>query len=206
MKLHDISWPISESMTTYKDKKQISIVANKLFGQDKVRETMITLSSHTGTHVDAPSHFIEHGKGAEIYTLDQLCGPCVVVDLTRCNMVITKADVAALDIPYSTIILLKTKNSFLQTTHPFNPHFIYVDKEAAQYLVQYYKIKAIGIDYLGIERNQLGHETHRMFLEQNIPIIEGIRLADVQAGRYTLFCLPLLIPGCDGAPARAVIF
>ena len=86
----------------------------------------------------------------------------------------------------------------------FHYNFVYVDKSAAEYLVQI-KSVAIGIDYLGIERDQPQHDTHALLLQNNIPIIEGLRLGHVKPGYYTLMCLPLLIPGLDAAPARAIL-
>jgi len=100
--------------------------------------------------------------------------------------------------------LFKTKNSALKNNAPFDPEFIYLDKTGAKYCVEQ-KIKAVGIDYLGIERNQPGHETHALLLENNIGIIEGLRLAHAEADQYFLICLPLLIPGADASPARAIL-
>ena len=81
---------------------------------------------------------------------------------------------------------------------------MYVNASAARYLVEQ-SIRAVGIDYLGIERNQPDHETHKAFMQRNIPIVEGLRLEQVPSGTYFLWCLPLKMPGLDGAPARALL-
>lgn len=204
MKIIDISWPLSDEMTTYKDKKNIHIQPTKTFQADAVRETSITLSSHTGTHIDAPSHFMQNGKSID--QLDPLCcsGPAQVIDMTHINNCITQNDLINITIASDHIILFKTKNSNLSATAPFDYNFVYIDATAAEYLKKQ-SIRAIGIDYLGIERNQPKHETHMTFMQHNIPIIEGLRLQDIQAGIYTLWCLPIKIPGLDGAPARALL-
>lgn len=204
MKIIDISWPISDEMTTYKNKDNVLIQSTKTYEADVVRETTLTIHSHTGTHIDAPSHFIK--DGLSIDQLDPLCcsGSAQVIDMTRVSDCITKDDLITITIKSDHIILFKTKNSALSPTASFNYNFIYVDASAASYLAEQ-SIRAVGIDYLGIERNQPQHETHLTFMQHNIPIIEGLRLQDVQAGIYTLWCLPIKIPGLDGAPARALL-
>lgn len=204
MKIFDISWPLSDEMTTYKDKDNVLIQPTKTFEADNVRESTITISSHTGTHIDAPSHFIEHGTSID--QLDPLCcsGSAQVIDMTHVNDCITKNDLMSITIATNQIILFKTKNSTLSPTAPFDHTFIYVDSSAASYLAEQL-VRAVGIDYVGIERNQPQHETHLAFMQHNIPIIEGLRLQDVIAGIYTLWCLPIKIPGLDGAPARALL-
>ena len=81
---------------------------------------------------------------------------------------------------------------------------MYIENTGAQYLVEK-KVKAVGIDYLGIERNQPGHPTHSELMSNGIVVIEGLRLAHVEPGRYMIVCLPLNVIGLDGAPARAVL-
>jgi arylformamidase len=102
------------------------------------------------------------------------------------------------------IILLKTANSSLGATALFNPSFVYLEASGAHYL-QEKKIKAVGIDYLGIERAQPAHETHLQLMEHGITIIEGLRLQHVKQGRYLVCCLPLNAVGIEAAPARAVL-
>lgn len=199
----DISWPISSEMTTYKDAKNVVIAATKQFERDNVRETSIAFNSHTGTHIDAPSHFLEYGESIEHVSLTKINGPCIVLDCTDINTVITADDLAKHAIT-SSIVLLKTKNSQRSDTAPFDSQFIYLDQSGAQYFVDNGVI-AIGIDYLGIERNQPAHETHTTLLKAGIVIIEGLRLAQVTPRTYTLHCLPLHVVGSDGAPARAIL-
>lgn len=193
MEIIDISWPITANSTTYKNKN------NLIIGKDHVR-----MSVHTGTHIDAPAHFIENGETIDTINLSTLIGPCRVLDFTHIENAIGKADLVPLDIKRSERILLKTKNSMKQATDQFDQNFIYLDESGAIFLSEI-GIGCIGIDYLGIERAQQNHPTHIAFLNKKIPIIEGLRLAHVSPGNYNLICMPISLHGLEAAPARAVL-
>lgn len=205
MNIRDISWPISADTTAYKDRKVIEIIKTKNFQQDNVRETKIIMGAHSGTHVDAPSHFLKDGNTIEKIKLEQLIGPCTILELTLVQEKITADDLKKFDIKSNDIILLKTKNSERKATDVFDYDFIYLDASGAQYLADK-KIKAVGIDYLGIESKQKNHPTHKTLMNADIPIIEGLRLQDVEDDNYFFVCLPLNIIGNEAAPARAVLF
>jgi len=203
MKIYDISWPISPAITTYKNRNDVSVTDTKTWAEHMVRESQLCMSMHTGTHVDAPSHFVQDGLSIDSVPLQALVGPCVVLDMTMCNEVITRSDLQGKDLSKPRV-LLKTRNSFISPTEPFNFSFVYVDAGAAEYLAGK-EVQCVGIDYLGIERNQPDHKTHTALLSKQIPIIEGLRLESVEPGTYTLVCLPLSIEGVEAAPARAVL-
>jgi len=204
MQIIDISWPITAQMTAYKDRSVVQIKPTKTFAQDQAREAIVTLGTHTGTHVDAPTHFIEDGETVDQVSLEKLIGRCRVLDLQNVQGGITRKDLAQHTIIPGEIILLKTTNSLLSDAQLFDPEFVYLAHSGAQYLVES-KIKAVGIDYLGIERNQPAHKTHIELLKHEIPIIEGLRLALVDVGIYQFICLPLNMPGLEAAPARALL-
>lgn len=205
MKVIDISWPISAEMTAYKDRKVVQLDAIKAFEKDGVRESIITIGSHTGTHIDAPSHFLKDGKTIDKIVLEKFIGECSVLDLSDVVDAITADHLSMYEIAPDDIILLKTMNSDYQPTDPFLKDFVYLDASGAQYLADQ-GVRAVGVDYLGIERNQPEHDTHTLLLQEEIPIIEGLRLAHVQEGYYSFICLPLAVQGIDGAPARAILF
>lgn len=205
MKAIDISWPLSSKVTTYKDKHDITITTSKNFESDGVRESCITIGAHIGTHIDAPAHFIKNGPTIDQLELEQSMGECKVLDFTDIDEKITDEDLALYDIDFEDIILLKTKNSFLKSDAPFNPNFVYLDESGARYLADI-GIRAVGIDYLGIERNQPDHATHVTLMLADVLIIEGLRLAHVEQDLYSLVCLPLCILGTEAAPARAILF
>lgn len=204
MTLIDISWPITSQMTTYKNKADVQLIATHTWASAQKREAQLHCGLHTGTHVDAPSHFLEQGVDIEQVTLQQLCGVAQVLDLTGVTATITAADLQQFTLQPHAIVLLKTTNSFLAPEAPFNPEFVYLSADGAAYLVAQ-KIKAVGIDYLGIEHSQPGHPTHRQLLQAQIAIIEGLRLAAVAPGSYQLYCLPLKLIGVEAAPARAFL-
>ncbi len=204
MKIIDISWAISSATTGYKDKDVVQFEEIKTFAKDGVRESIIHLSSHTGTHIDAPSHFLKDGKTIDQMDLNSLIGPCKVLDLTIVTDKITREHLEEHDIGRGDIILLKTTNSATSSIGKFDPHFVYLELSGAQYLTEK-KIKAVGIDYLGIERNQPGHLTHLELMNHDVTIIEGLRLKNVDPGEYFLYCLPLYTLGLEAAPARAIL-
>jgi arylformamidase len=204
MKLFDISWPISSSMTEYKDRESVALNSLKHVAKDGVTESQICFHSHTGTHIDAPIHFVPGGKTIDQIDLQSLIGPCKVLDCSSIHEKIIADDLKKFDIVAGDRILLKTINSTLKPTDLFNSNFVYLDANGARYLADK-KITTVGIDYLGIERNQPNHETHVTLFENDITLIEGLRLADVAPGTYQLYCLPLNIIGIDSAPARAIV-
>ena len=204
MKLIDISWPAKNGMTEYKDRNSFLIKEIKDFKNDGVRESVISFHSHTGTHIDAPSHFLDSGTTIETTPLNAIIGNCRVIDFTEVQEKITAAELEKHGLKEGERILLKTRNSLHYPSDPFDLNFIYLSIDAAQLCAQK-KIASIGIDYLGIERSHPQHEVHTILLSAGIVIIEGLRLAHIDSGTYQLICLPLLIPGCDAAPVRALL-
>lgn len=200
----DISWPISESMTGYKDRMSVHFEQLKTFSKDQVRSSRITFDSHTGTHIDAPAHFLSDGKTIDQIDRGIIIGECTVLDFMEVTDGVTKSDLEKKEIKEGDIVLLKTKNSSLGLDAAFDKNFIYLEKSGAQYLVEK-KIKAVGIDYLGIERNQPDHETHTILMKHEIGIIEGLRLSHVEPQRYFFLCLSLPVVGLEAAPARAIL-
>lgn len=197
MKIIDISWPTENNITEYKDRVSVNITKD-----------LISLNPHTGTHVDSPAHFINGGKTIDQVDLSRLIGRCKVLDLTSIKEKITEQDLKDIElntkIDQEDIVLLKTRNSFLDYKDKFDYNFVYLDKTGAQYL-ESKKIRSLGIDYLGIERDQKAHETHEILLSNDILIIEGLRLKDIKMGIYYFYCLPIFIRGLDASPARAIL-
>jgi len=204
MKIIDISWPINQDATEYKDRKTVLFKQNKIFEKDGARDSQITMNSHTGTHVDAPSHFLQDGKPIDQVNLHNCIGKAKVLDFTGVKESVTKADLQKHDIKKDDIILLKTKNSFLPVTGPFEKEFIFLKDCGAKYLAEK-EIKALGIDYLGLERGQEGHPSHVDLMKKDIVIIEGLRLGQVIPGDYFFICLPVRVVGLEAAPARAIL-
>ncbi|CUA79806.1 MULTISPECIES: cyclase family protein [Anoxybacillus] len=201
MNMYDVTAPIFEGMPVYKNKPEkqpkLMTVTN-----DYVTESRIDMDVHTGTHIDAPLHMVKDGETFETIPLEKLVGYCKVLDVTNVDDRITKEDLIHFDIQENDFILFKTKNSF---DDAFNFEFIYVAEDAAAYLAEK-RIRGVGIDALGVERNQAGHPTHKTLFSHGIIIIEGLRLKDVPAGEYWMVAAPLKLVGTDAAPARVLLF
>jgi arylformamidase len=203
MQIYDISMLIDQDMMVYKNKQEnrpkLSVV--KSIPKDSSTESVISMNVHTGTHIDAAYHMDKKGKTIEAIELDKLVTPCHVLDMTQVKEGITKDDLSSYQIESGSFLLFKTKNSYTET---FSADFIYLERSGAEYLAKK-NIIGVGIDALGIERNQPEHTTHKILMGQGIIIIEGLRLKEVPPGEYFLCALPLKIKGADGAPARVIL-
>ncbi len=207
MKLYDITIPISNGMPVWPGDPAVSMAMTKsILSGDKCNVTRIRMGSHTGTHVDSPYHFFKDKATIDMIPLETLIGPCLVVESCANHTIIKKEDFKNYDLRGHSRILIKTKNSqFWANNRAFNKDYSALRMDAAQYLAEM-NFKLVGIDYLSIEPfDSEGSGVHKLLLANNIPILEGLNLSDVEAGPYELVCLPLKLKGCDGAPARAIL-
>jgi len=206
MKIYDISVEIREDMPVYKDKneKKPKLKVTRTLKQG-ANESKLEIDVHTGTHADSFFHMLARGKTIEKIQLEKFIGNCIVLDFTKAKNKITingiKNNNYNKKIKKNDIVLLKTRNKPLKK---FDYGFTYVDKTAAQFLKNK-KIKLVGIDQLGIERNQPSHETHKILFKKNIPIIEGLELSKIKEGRYFFIGMPLKIKDGDASPIRAIL-
>ena len=165
----------------------------------------ITMGSHTGTHIDAPLHFIKGGAGINDMPVDILIGRARVLEIHDTES-IKPGDLVQHRIRRGECILFKTRNSYhVWQTGKFEENFVFISLEAAQFLVDR-KVRAVGIDYLsvgGYKRD--GSQTHKILLGAGVWIIEGLDLLQVAPGKYDFICLPLKLGQGDGAPARAML-
>jgi len=207
MKIYDLSPEISENMAVYKNmpERKPKLILTRMI-REGANESRLQIDLHTGSHVDAPYHFLKNGKTIDKIDLDKFMGKCIVLDFTKIKNQIIKKNFleksffAKLNMK-DTIILLKTKNI---ADKLFSHNFVYLEKTGAEYLASKY-IKAVGLDSLSIERDQPNHETHKILLSNNIIIFEGLDLSKVTEGRYFFYGLPLKIKNGDGSPIRAVL-
>ena len=178
--------------------------AKQISRGDVCNVSLLAMGSHTGTHVDAPYHFIDDGARLGEVSLDRMVGEAVVLDLRGRSAVDGEA-LAGAAIRSGDIVLCLTDNSARWEAPDFQRDFTYLTLAAARLLVER-GVRAVGIDYLSIE--QFGSQefpVHHLLLGTGVFIIEGLDLRGVEPGRYTLVCLPLKFPELDGAPARAVL-
>jgi arylformamidase len=192
----DISVPLREGMVTYPGDPVVRLeLAKSIAEGDVVNLTRMDFGLHSGTHVDAPVHFLDGAAGIDSTPLDVLVGPCEVVetpDLTR-DSVLRAPEGAER-------VLFKTPNSELWGLDEFAEDFARLDGDAAAALVAR-GVRLVGVDYLSV-----GDEAaHHALLEAGVVPVEGLDLRGVEPGPYELVCLPLRVVGADGAPARAIL-
>jgi arylformamidase len=210
MPIYDLTVPLTNEMPTYPGDPGIQIRDwHSLANGDAANVTHLNFSAHTGTHVDAPSHFIEGAAKVESLPLDILIGKVQVIEVPNTFLSIDKAFVSHHCESGSSRFLFKTRNSkfWQEETAQFHHDFTYLELSAAEQLVKQ-GAKLVGIDYLSIEQfGQKQHPTHLALLSHGVIIVEGLNLAEVPAGHYELICLPMRIRSGkgDGAPARAII-
>jgi arylformamidase len=203
MEIFDVSVPIRDGMLHYAGNPPVHITRVHSFeAGDIYNLTELDMGAHSGTHVDAPDHFLEGGAGAETLPLEILIGPAEVVDASSATTVLDLVTVRDLELPSrgTERILFKTRNSQLWSRDEFTRDFVRLDGEAAAYLVER-GAKLLGIDYLSIG----DAEAHRVLLSAGVVCVEGLDLRGIEPGAYELICLPLKLVGSDGAPARTVL-
>jgi arylformamidase len=210
MRIYDVSVRLSETTPTYPGDPGIEIKGWKsLADGDSANVSLLYMGAHSGTHVDAPAHFIEGAGPVESLSLEALIGEAQVVAVPDSVKTIDASFAAAHCQPGRERILFKTRNSnfWSEENLVFHTDFTHIDLSAAEYLISQ-GTKLVGIDYLSIERfKSKTHETHLALLSKEIVILEGLDLRGINAGIYELICLPLRIAGGkgDGAPVRAVL-
>jgi arylformamidase len=206
--VYDISLPLRNGGLIYPGNPAISITAQQAISQGAdANVSRLDFGSHTGTHVDAPKHFFDDGAGVDALSLDVLMGAARLLAFADSVMSIGEAELRPHDLTGVTRVLLKTRNSawLASGSTEFHRDYTYVAPDGAEYLASL-GVQLVGVDYLSVEQFHSGHHrTHRTLLDRGIIIVEGLLLSDVPAGDYELRCLPILFPGLDGAPARAVL-
>lgn len=208
MKIYDVTLPITEQIPVYEGDPNVEIKIKLAFEfGDAANVSQICMGVHTGTHVDAPNHFIEGSRRVEDLDLEKLIGKCRVVEFSDNVSAIEAKHVENLETVER--VLFKTKNSqfWNDFSQGFRKDFAYIAPEAARVLIEK-GVKLVGFDYLSIEKfDAESADSHVVLLEKEVIILEGLDLRAVPAGEYELICLPMKFAGGagDGAPARTVL-
>jgi len=198
-RIHDITVPVQAGMVVYPGNPAVSLErVQSLRSGDHCNVSRLALGVHTGTHVDAPVHFLDGAEAVEELALDVLIGEARVVEVDGPGDI--PAEAAAAVAPGTERVLFKTRNSDSWTRTTFAEDFARLSVDAAERLVAA-RVRLVGVDYLSVG----GPETHRTLLEAGVVAVEGLDLSGVEPGTYRLVCLPLKLVGADGAPARAVL-
>src|SRR4051794_31292614 len=205
MKLIDVSLPLDAALPTYPNNTPFSLEAIKRIARgDSSNVSTVHMSVHGGTHVDAPRHFFDEGTGVEGLPLEVFCGRARVIEVTS-RKAIAADDFERVNLSEDIRVLIKTHNSRLWGDAAFHPDYIGVSESGAKHLVEH-GVKVVGVDYLSVEAYKTpGAPAHHVLLGAGTIVIEGLNLRDVDPGIYEMYCLPLAIVGCDGAPARVVL-
>ncbi len=199
----DISVPISPDMLVWSTHERVSMdTAESVYAGERNRVTTLRLTTHTGTHVDAPYHFLEDGPTVDQLDLDILVGPAAVYDF-RGRTSITGEVLARAGVGSVPRALLRTDNSRWIRTGPLPDVPAHLTEDAARHLIDK-GIRLVGIDGLTVDAPDTA-VAHSVLLRAGVIILETLDLSQVEPGDYKLICLPLRLIGLDGAPARAVL-
>lgn len=207
MRTYDISLTISSDLPTWPGDSDLKMERiRKIEEGANANVTHLSMSVHTGTHVDAPYHFINNGLTVDRLPFTHLIGKVYVSHLPDVDL-ITAEVLANTTLPTRTRrVIFKTRNSQVWSNPEkgFITDFVGISPDGADFLVKR-GVRLVGIDYLSIAPYKESRPTHEIFLNAGVVILEGLNLAEVSQGRYTLFCLPLKLAGADGSPARVIL-
>jgi arylformamidase len=206
---YDITVPLKQGMIIL----PIDPLAPKIYRYSdvnlgaKVTMTMLEIISHTGTHIDAPLHFIPGGSTITDMPLDATIGPARVIEIKDQHR-IKVSELEKHNIKKGERLLFKTCNSPASYEGPkFLEDYVYFDNDAAEYLAKK-GIRLVGLDFITIgdfKNEESVNNTHKTFLNAGIYILEDCALGDVPAGDYELLCMPLRLFHGDAAPCRAIL-
>jgi arylformamidase len=202
----DISVPVKEGMPVWPGDP--SPLFERVMDQDRgdvCTLTRVAMSAHTGTHIDAPLHFLRNAATIDQMPIEATVGLARVIGISD-TTAIRKAELLPHAIQPGERILFRTANSGRDwCTLPFNEDFVFIARDAAVYLAEC-GIRSVGVDYLSVGGfREDSTETHEALLANGIWVMEGLVLSDVEPGDYELVCLPLKWVGAEGAPARAIL-
>lgn len=205
--IYDVSVPIRNDMPVWPSDPPVKLTPSAHLsktGSHTVHLTSINMGSHTGTHVDAPYHFVDGGKTLHEIPLETFVGPATVFEIKNVRA-ISRSNLETLNWDGVERVLFKTDNSAKWADPGFHKDFVALEPDAAQFLVER-GIRLVGIDYLSIDPfGSLEHPSHFILLRKNVVIIEGLDLRQIAPGRYHVVALPLNLHGADGAPTRVIL-
>jgi arylformamidase len=207
--VHDISAGLRADLPTWPGEQGLRREITARQPEDPATVSHLAMSAHAGTHVDAPIHFLPGAAGIDAYSPEVFVGPAYVCDLRAVESTITADDLARAGMPddVDRIVGLTRNSGWSREETAFREDYVAYDMTAAEWCLER-GIRLVGIDYLSVEAfgaDEKGHPVHRALLGAGIAILEGLDLAGIEPGTYDLAALPLLVPGSDGAPARAVL-
>ena len=206
MKYIDITFPITKNLPKWPGSVGFEIEWHMIMPSDINNLSSFSIDSHFGTHLDAPLHFVDKGKSIDEIDFNNLIGRSFVTEIKNIKS-ISNLDLEAAAIPKECKkLLIKTDNQAYwgNNVTEFQEDFSSIDSSGAQWIVER-GIHLVGIDYLSIQRFHDGPETHQILLQNEVVILETLKLNKVSVGWYDLICLPLKLKGTEGSPVRAIL-
>jgi arylformamidase len=204
-KFYDVTVPLSGQVPTFPGDPPFRMdFVHRIADGKPYNCAHLDMGAHSGTHVDAPYHFLTDGATVDQLPLEILLGKARVVPVPSRDAV-RRADLEEIDFSNDLRLLFKTRSSGQLKSAPFQEDFVYLEPEAAAYLVDQ-GIKLVGIDSLSIEKfGSRDFLAHHALLAAGVVVLEGLDLSDVDPGEYEMTCLPLRIVGADASPARVIL-
>jgi arylformamidase len=202
--VYDVTVPLTPGLPVYPGDPPFELEPIGPEGTTPFSLSRMSLGTHTGTHVDAPAHFVPGGTTIDALPLEILVGKTRVVEILARER-IDRPDLEAQDLRDDLRVLLKTRMSGQMLKPGFQEDHLYLSGDAAAYLAQA-GLKLVGFDYLSVDRyGAVDFPAHHALLEAGVVIVEGLDLSEVEPGEYDMTCLPLRVAGGDGAPARVIL-
>lgn len=205
MRYFDVTLPIRDGMPVYPGDPAVVVRPHCAIADGApFNVSVVTLGSHTGTHIDAPRHFIDGAEGVDQIAPEILAGPARVIEVPTAGDIEAQA-LRGIAGTSCRRLLLKTRNSSRPLADRFAPGYAALTAGAARFLA------ATGLGLVGLDgpsadpSHATKYPAHRTLLQAGVVILEGLELAAVPAGEYELLCLPLRLSGADGAPARVLL-
>ena len=197
----DITRTLGLDTVSFPDDTDFSVSRARVDGYALSR---LVMSSHSGTHIDAPLHFFEGRETLDEMPVDRFFLDADVITVES-TVAVTMSELDGYQIEPWQAVLFRTKNSDLPRER-FHENFVYIEPDVARWLVDM-KVSLVGIDYLSVERyDDMDFPVHRILLGAGALILEDVDLRSVEPGRYRLVCLPIKTVRADGAPCRAVLW
>ena len=203
----DISVPLTTGMVHWPGDPEPSFARiSEIERGEEANVTLCRMTAHTGTHMDAPNHFLPGSEGIDRFPLELGIGRARVLAMPDAVRAIGRAELEAQNLQRGERVLFKTRNSERRWhNREFRPDFVALNASGAVFLRDA-GVVLVGVDYLSIGLFEAdGAETHRTLLGAGIWIVEGLNLAGVGSGEYDMVCLPLRMEGADGSPARVAL-
>lgn len=199
---HDLTAPITEQTVVFPGDPEYKSEDICKLDTSQFKLCHLHFGNHTGTHIDFPAHVIEGGKTSSDYSINDLIGNGIIIEVPNTEKSITKDFISKQSILAKDFVFFKTSNSSLSKQGKFTDKYVYIEPEAAQELLKK-DVRIVGVDYISVDQYSAEElPVHKSLLSNNVLIVEGLELNNAPIGRCKIFIMPLNIPNMDGLPVR----